>query len=250
MRQFDVFVFEEDSPEFHRWKPEFEDPALGWFHTHKWNGDLEKLEAEWVVFTTPDVKIDRDFLNELAQDTENFGQCDAFAPRVKHNGTFYGGLITNGGRGFEQIDENAPMRFVAGPNSQIAVFSRRIIQRTGFFDLDLPPELRLLDYALRMAHAGGRMFSIPYLVANSYEQAKNSPAFDSKQNIRAQWEIIYKSLYAKDILDYSLRHPSTMPLWFHKKLLKLKRDKATDLSKLTPSHLLNISKNAPSKIRF
>ena len=247
MRQFDVFVFEEDSPSFDKWTPVFEDPALGWFHSKDWNSDLEKLEAEWIIFTTPDVKVDREFLNELAQEADGYTLIDAFAPRIKSNSHFYGGLILDGNRGFKQIDENAPMRYVAGPNPLIGVFSRRIIQRTGIFDQSLPPRLRLLDYALRMAHAGGKMFSVPYLVAEQVEGSSGNPVFDGKESIKDQWDIIYKNLFPKELMGFTMRHPSTVPLWFKTKELDIKRNKATDLSKLSPKHLLNISSAAKIK---
>ena len=65
MRQFDVFVFD-NSADFDSWEPSLEDEALGWFHTRNWNEDLNKLEAEWIVFAHPRINIDREFLNELA----------------------------------------------------------------------------------------------------------------------------------------------------------------------------------------
>ena len=142
MRQFDVFVFDKDNPNFAQWKPTFEDPALGWFHDSDWNRPLQDIDAEWVVFAHPAVTIDRDFLNNLAQVIEGFPMVDAFAPRVKINGHFHGGLLLNKSKGFEPISEKETMRFVAAPNPMVAVFSSRIIQRTGLFDLDLPPEFR------------------------------------------------------------------------------------------------------------
>ena len=72
MRQFDVIVLEENSPQFDNWTPPFEDPALGWLHDYDWNRPLQSIDAEWVVITQPAVKIDREFLNNLAEVTEGF----------------------------------------------------------------------------------------------------------------------------------------------------------------------------------
>ena len=248
MRQFDVFVFEEENPNFNQWKPVFEDDALGWQHSSDWNAPLQGIDAEWVIFTHPSVTIDRDFLNNLAEVIEGFPMVDAFAPRVKFDGHFYGGHLLNGAKGFAPISENEKMRFVAAPHPLIGVFSSRIIQRTGLFDLSLPAEFRLLDYTLRMAHAGGKMFSVPYLVAqvkNTQEDADtnlvNGKFLQAAPSIRPEWKIIYKNLNVSSLLGFSLRHLGTTPLWFNTKELKFKRDKATSLSKLTADYLKEIS---------
>lgn len=236
MRQFDVFVFENEGPQFNQWKPSFEDPALGWFHDSDWNRPLQELEAEWIIFTHPSVNIDRDFLNNLAQVTDSFPMVDAFAPRLKQAEHFFGGLLVNTAKGFSPISEESPMRFVAAPHPFIGVFSRRIIQRTGIFDLDLPPRLRLLDYTLRMAHAGGKMFSVPYLVTTF----KGNAETDLRQYAVAQWQIIYKNLPILNLLVYTLRHPTTFLQFFSTNKLKIKQDKATSLSKLTAEYLKEI----------
>ena len=167
--------------------------------------------------------------------------ADAFAPRVKKNGHFYGGLLLNKSKGFAPISENENMRFVAAPNPMIAVFSSRIIQRTGLFDLDLPPEFRLIDYTLRMAHAGGKMFSVPYLVAKASQLTDES----SLNQVAPLWEIYYKSLPVGMLSAFTLRHPTTLPKFLGfdkgKKRRQFKRDKATSLSKLTADYLKEIS---------
>ena len=251
MRQFDVFVFDKDNPNFAQWKPTFEDPALGWFHDSDWNRPLQNIDAEWVVFAHPAVTIDRDFLNNLAQVIEGFPMVDAFAPRVKINGHFHGGLLLNKSKGFEPISEKETMRFVAAPNPMVAVFSSRIVQRTGLFDLDLPPEFRLLDYALRMAHAGGKMFNVPYLVAEassvdlSSKELFNGQFLIQKQSVVPLWEIFYKSLPVSSLTGFTLRHPTQLFKFLgldkDKKHRQFKRDKATALSKLTTEYLKDIS---------
>jgi len=252
MRQFDVFVFDEPGDDFNRWEPTFTDPALGWFHTSRWNGDLEKLEAEWIVFAHPSIRIDRDFLNELAQETDSFPMVDAFAPRVKIDGHFYGGLAVDGSLGFSPIGENEELRYVAAPVPLIGVYSRRIIQRTGLFDLTLPKEFRLMDYSLRMVHAGGKMFSVPYLVAqaNLEESIKdksclnkivNGEFLKESSSTRPLWNIIYTTLPASNLMKFTLRHPNSATGFFHTKELKIKRDKATSLSKMTEKYLNSIT---------
>ena len=237
MRQFDVIVLEEKSPQFDNWTPPFEDPALGWLHDCDWNRPLQSIDAEWVVIAQPAVTIDRDFLNNLAEVIEGFPMADAFAPRVKNNGHFYGGLLLNKSKGFAPISEKEKMRFVAAPNPMIAVFSSRIIQRTGLFDLDLPPEFRLIDYTLRMAHAGGKMFSVPYLVA------KASQLTDERclNQVAPLWEIYYKTLPVGLLSAFTFRHLTMIPKFLGfdkgKRRRQFKRDKATALSKLTAEYL-------------
>lgn len=249
MRQFDVFVFD-NSSEFNSWKPSLEDEALGWFHTRDWNKDLNQLEAEWIVFAHPHINIDREFLNELALATDGFPMVDAFAPRVRLNGEFYGGLLINGTKGFSPISDREELRYVAGPNPFVAAFSRRIIQRTGFFDTDLPENLRLLDYALRMAHAGGKMFSIPYLVAKAFDEKTSQEEaavikgnyLDRKDLVPDMWTLMYKNLPNGLTLKYSMRHPSMMGKYFKTpKDLEEKREKAVLLSKLSEKRLQEIS---------
>lgn len=249
MRQFDVFVFD-NSSEFDSWTPTFEDPALGWFHARDWNNRLNELEAEWIVFTHPSINIDREFLNELALETDSYPMVDAFAPRVKSNGHFWGGLLVNGSKGFSPISELEELRYVAGPNPLIGVFSRRIIQRTGLFDQDLPESLRLLDYSLRMAHAGGKMFSVPYLVAKAFDemidgnlQSKLDGSFLKQGDlVKNLWPVMYKNMSSGTTLNYTMRHPATWGMFLRTPQdIEEKRKKAVLLSKLTEKHLRSIS---------
>lgn len=261
MRQFDVFVFDEPGEDFDRWAPPFTDPALGWFHTNRWNGDLERLEAEWIVFAHPSIKIDRDFLNELAIETDSFPMVDAFAPRVKARDHFFGGLAVDGSRGFSPIGEEEELRYVAAPIPLIGVFSRRIIQRTGLFDLTLPKEFRLMDYSLRMAHAGGKMFSVPYLVAHANEndlgeatgtsndlfKVIDGEFLKAKSSVHPLWNVLYTTLPASNLMKFTACHPTTVLDFFKTRELKIKRDKATALSKLTEKHLRDISAKRKSR---
>lgn len=239
MRQFDVFVLD-DTPEFDSWTPLFEDPALGWFHVKNWNERLEELDAEWIVFAHRSIKIDRDFLNNLAQVIEGYPMVDAFAPRLNLNGKFMGAYVLDNAAGFKAIDENAAMRFVAAPIPVIGVFSRRIIQRTGLFDKDLPAALQLADYTLRMYHAGGKMFCVPYLVAEPATEIKFNYTF--KDLVKPTWDVIYKCLPPMNLISYTFWHPTTIVKWFkNKKALQFKTEKATALSKLNEKTLRDIS---------
>lgn len=248
MRQFDVIVLEENASPSDKWIPPFEDPALGWFRSSDWNQPLQSIDAEWVVFAHPAVKIDRDFLNNLAEVIEGFPMVDAFAPRLKFEGHFYGGLLLNGIKGLIPISENEKMRYVAASNPLIAVFSSRIIQRTGLFDMELPPEFRLTDYALRMVHAGGKMFSVPYLVTTLESDPAslvNGLYLNDKNAVAPLWEIYYKSLPAALLIGFTLRHLTMIPKFLgfdkDKKRRQFKRDKATALSKFSEKYRKEIS---------
>lgn len=287
MRQFDVFVFSEsfdESDELHRNKiqPPFTDAELGWFFTNDWNKHLNEIEGEWVVFAHPDIKIDREFLNNVADVTDSFPMVDAFAPRIRieqssssHAKKFLGGYLLKRplkGSGFVEIDENAPMCYVAAPHPHLAVFSRRIIQRTGGFDTTLPANARLADYTLRMMHAGGKMFSVPYLVAQAENSLANSEmphslsgtaresqqgtagessargsatkstACDDALDLSSTAIILSKSFGIEASLMFALRHPSVIPTLLHnRKERKEKRKAATLLSKLKAEFLKEVT---------
>ena len=259
MRQFDVFVFDENFDETRGSHPQppFTDQELGWFFTNEWNKHLDEIEGEWVVFAQSCIKIDRDFLNNVADVTDSFPMVDAFAPRVRTiDKKFWGGYILRSpikGSGFIEIDENAPMRYVAAPRNEIAIFSRRIIQRTGGFDMTLPSSARLADYTLRMMHAGGKMFSVPYLVAqvdNSlFENAMSKqqgrmrePQPRITQDIKSAAIILSKAFGIEASLPFALHHPSVIPtLLRNRKERKEKRKAATLLSKFTKEFLAEIT---------
>ena len=171
MRQFDVIVLEENSPLFNNWIPPFEDPALGWLHDSDWNRPLQSIDAEWVVITQPAVKIDREFLNSLAECIEGFPMVDAFAPRVKFEGHFYGGLLLNGAKGFAPISENEKMRFVAAPSPD-----------RGIFEPDYPahgavrfgPAARIQTAGLRPPHGARRRKDVQRAVPGSLIERRRS----------------------------------------------------------------------------
>lgn len=238
MRQFDVLIWGSkfDEPGFTQ-TPPFTDPALGWFFGNDLNESLQKTDAEWIVIAHESIVVDRAFLNDLAQAIDGFPMVDAIAPRVNCGGSFKGGMILDSKKGFRQIPDDAPMRFIAAPRPQIAIFSRRIMQRTGRFDDDLPMPEALADYSLRMLHAGGKMFSIPYLVATQ------SGPTNFVQDKNSMLVTLFKSLGFFRSFKFMVRHPEAMHflIRYRKEIIK-KRESAILLSKLKGNFLKEISK--------
>ena len=258
MRQFDVFVFDEnyDEAQGKLPQPPFTDPELGWFFTSDWNKHLDEIEGEWVIFAHPSIKINRNFLNNVAEVTDSFPMVDAFAPRIRTDkGNFLGGYLLKPaakGSGFVEIDENAPLRYVAAPHPFLAVFSRRIIQRTGGFDTTLPEYARLADFTLRMMHAGGKMFSVPYLVAQATnEEAETvvSNASSEKacglmevRDLKSTAIVLSKAFGTEASVPFALHHPSViLTLLRNRKQRKEKRKAATLLSKLKADFLKEVT---------
>ncbi|SOD11345.1 hypothetical protein SAMN06298224_0123 [Fibrobacter sp. UWB16] len=258
MRQFDVFVFDEnyDKAQGKLPQPPFTDPELGWFFTSDWNKHLDEIEGEWVIFAHPSIKINRNFLNNVAEVTDSFPMVDAFAPRIRTDkGNFLGGYLLKPaakGSGFVEIDENAPLRYVAAPHPFLAVFSRRIIQRTGGFDTTLPEYARLADFTLRMMHAGGKMFSVPYLVAQATnEEAETvvSNASSEKacglmgvRDLKSTVIVLSKAFGTEASVPFALHHPSViLTLLSNRKQRKEKRKAATLLSKLKADFLKEVT---------
>jgi hypothetical protein len=254
MRQFDVFVFDENFDEAQGKipQPPFTDPELGWFFTNDWNKHLNEIEGEWVIFAHPSIKIDREFLNNVAEVTDGFPMVDAFAPRIRTNkGNFLGGFLLkrhSKGSGFIEIDENSPMRYVAAPHPYLGIYSRRIIQRTGRFDTTLPPSARLADFTLRMMHAGGKMFSVPYLVAQANNEVEASaseithePNAGIAPDLKATALVLSKAFGIEASFPFALRHPSVIPtLLRNRSAIKEKRKAATLLSKLKADFLKEV----------
>ena len=258
MRQFDVFVFDEnyDEAQSKLPQPPFTDPELGWFFTSDWNKHLDEIEGEWVIFAHPSIKINRNFLNNVAEVTDSFPMVDAFAPRIRTDkGNFFGGYLLKPaakGSGFVEIDEKAPLRYVAAPHPFLAVFSRRIIQRTGGFDTTLPEYARLADFTLRMMYAGGKMFSVPYLVAQATnEEAETvvSNASSEKacglmgvRDLKSTANVLSKAFGAEASVPFALHHPSViLTLLRNRKQRKEKRKAATLLSKLKADFLKEVT---------
>ena len=243
MRQFDVLVWGAQADSNSKpHEPPFTDKALGWFFGNDLNASLAKSEAEWIVIAHESVVVDRDFLNNLAECISGYPMVDAFAPRIKshESKSFISGYQLNRHTGLSMLDENAKMRFVATPFPYIAAFSRRIVQRTGALDTFLPTELQIADLSLRMLHAGGRMFSIPYLVAESTNDV--SISINILQSPRELAYTLTKAFGVLKNLPYLARHPkATYFIWKVRKELFEKRDKATLLSKFKKSDFAGLS---------
>ncbi|MBR4917082.1 MAG: hypothetical protein IKZ45_08415 [Fibrobacter sp.] len=242
MRQFDVLVWgpqtDSDKPQ----KPPFTDNALGWFFGNDLNASLAKSDAEWIVFAHESVAIDRAFLNSLAECISGFPMVDAFAPRIhdKASNKFLSGYALDKRSGLSMLDENASMRFVAVPHPYIAVFSRRILQRTGAPDPLLHSVYQIADLSLRMLHAGGKMFSVPYLVCNANEGFESSPY--SEKSARNELAFtLYKAFGFWHNASFLVRNAGAIPhLWANRKPLSEKRKNAILLSKLTKDFLAGL----------
>ena len=253
MRQFDVFVFDENFDETQGQipQPPFTDPELGWFFTNDWNKHINEIEGEWVVFAHPCIKIDREFLNNIAEVTDGFPMVDAFAPRIRtNNGNFLGGYLLKRrtkGSGLVEIDENSPMRYVAAPHPLLGIYSRRIVQRTGGFDTSLPASARLADFTLRMMHAGGKMFSVPYLVAQATNDVAENAAKAlgheaDAQELKATALVLSKAFGIEASLPFAIYHPSVIPMLMrNRQSRKEKRKAATLLSKLKAEFLKEVT---------
>ena len=249
MRQFDVLVWgEKDSANGQEpFTPPFTDNALGWFYGNDLNSNVENSEAEWLVFVHRSIAIDRQFLNELAECISGYPMVDAFAPRIHdvQSGKFLSGYALDKKAGLSMLCENAKMRFVAAPHPYIAAFSRRIVQRTGRLDDALAPSVQLADYAFRMLHAGGKMFSVPYLVANT--QDASTPGKNSEKpqaELQAKNDLAYalvKSFGIPQNIRFLARNPKAFYfIWKNRKELFEKRDKATLLSKFNKQDIAEL----------
>ncbi len=244
MRQFDVFVWGVES-----FEPPFTDNALGWFYGNDLNSNLENSEAEWTVFAHSTIAIDRQFLNDLAECTSGYPMVDAFAPRIhdRQSGKFLSGYALDKKTGLKMLDENAKMRFVAAPHPYLAVFSRRIVQRTGRLDDTLVKNAMFADYAFRMLHAGGKMFSVPYLVActtgdiskTDAPEIQNPQAEQQEKNDLAY--ALVKSFGIPRNIRFLARNPKAFYfIWKNRKEIFEKRDKATLLSKFKNSDIAEL----------
>lgn len=251
MRQFDVFMWGGNTSVNGQesFEPPFTDNALGWFYGNDLNSNLENSEAEWIVFAHRSIAIDRQFLNDLAECTSGYPMVDAFSPRIhdKQSGKFLSGYALDKKTGLKMLDEGAKMRFVAAPNPYIAVFSRRIVQRTGRLDDSLAKSAMFTDYAFRMLHAGGKMFSVPYLVANApgnVPEAATPENPDPQEKQQAKKDLAYalvKSFGIPRNIRFLARNPRAFYfVWKNRKELFEKRDKATLLSKFKKSDLAEL----------
>jgi len=243
MKQFDVIVWS-DRDKGDTITPPFTDPALGWFYGNDINESIEKSEAEWIVFAHESVKVDRPFLNELAQSIECFPMVDAFAPRVAtgKGNSFWAGYLLNGRKGLAMIPDDAKLRYVAAPCPYVAAFSRRIVRLTGGFDRDLSIRMALLDFSFRMLHAGGKMFSIPYLCAALASGPDESILPTAKQNAPELSVTLFKTFGFFAAFPFMATHLGSVgPLWKNRRKICEKRNSAILLSILKSDYTKEIS---------
>ena len=136
--------------------------------------------------------------------------------------------------------------------------------------MTLPPTARLADLTLRMMHAGGKMFSVPYLVAqikddgakanasesDAKSNAENSSKVTASENaqgesapdltkcaldLKATAIILSKAFGIEASLPFALHHPSVIPTLFrNRSAIKAKRKAATLLSKLKADFLKEV----------
>lgn len=240
LRQFDVIVVSKDFNSEKKVEPPFTDPSLAWFFVSDINEGLAQSEAEWIVVTWDGLNVNREFLNNLAECNGSFPMVDALAPRVKKlSGKFEGGSILSKKGGFSRIPENEKLRYVAIPHPAIAAFSRRIAQRTGKIDTSLPTEFQLADYTLRMLHAGGRLFSIPYLVIDEAKPAEFSTSI--KDYNEGCIKALYKGLGFGEAMKFAIHHPASFGTLFkNRKKLNAQRESSITLSKMKPGMLRDI----------
>lgn len=244
MRQFDVLVWgENDSANGQEPStPPFTDNALGWFYGNDLNSNIENSEAEWLVFVHRSIVIDRKFLNDLAECIAGYPMVDAFAPRIHdvQSGKFLSGYALYTKAGLSMLDEKAKMRFVAAPHPYIAAFSRRIVQRTGRLDDPLATDIQLVDYSFRMLHAGGRMFSVPYLVASTSGDISEKPQAEPHATNDLAYALV-KSFGIPQNIHFLLKNPKAFYfIWKKRKELFEKRDKATLLSKFNKQDIAEL----------
>ena len=243
MKQFDVIVWShEENPQLPS-EPPFTDPALGWFCGNDINASSQESEAEWIVFAHASAKVDRTFLNDLAQAIESFPMVDAFAPRIAtgKDGKFLAGYLRSGRKGFSMIPDDSKLRYVAAPTPHVAAFSRRIVRLTGGFDRDLSIRMALLDFSFRMLHAGGKMFSIPYLcTATNRPDETFLPT--TKQNSAELAITLFKTFGFFATFPFMATHlGSIAPLQKNRRKICEKRNSAILLSKLKPEYTKEIS---------
>ncbi|HOG69612.1 MAG TPA: hypothetical protein PK366_09545, partial [Fibrobacteraceae bacterium] len=160
-KQFDIIVYPVKEIE-----PPIEDPALEWFPSLNVNEALPNTTAEWIIIIHHDINISREHLNQIAQACNDFPMIDCFAPSLYASSSetsFASAYVIDILKGPVTIDLHTrdPFEYVAASSPYLMVVSRRIIQRTGAFDLDLSLAIRFIDLGLRMYHAGGKIFSIP-----------------------------------------------------------------------------------------
>ena len=111
------------------------------------------------------------------------------------------------------------------------------MQRTGRLDDTLTQSTMFADFAFRMLHAGGKMFSVPYLVANTTGNLSETGTKATKHFAYA----LVKSFGILHNLRFLVKNPKVSYfIWKKRKEIFEKRDKATLLSKLKNDFLAEL----------
>lgn len=214
-KQFDIIVYPVEDIE-----PPIQDAALGWFASKEINDALSKTSAEWIIIAHRDVKITKEILDQIAEACLEFPAIDCFT--------------------FSQ-DNQQPLSYVAGPSPYLMVATRRIMQRTGAFDLELGLASRFIDIGLRMYHAGGQTFAIPLSLSshNNEGPLKETLTLDPRDMV----QVLYKNLGIGTALSYLKKHPKAIFSFLKNfRSCHQKRKKATSLSKFSKERLQEIYK--------
>lgn len=237
-KQFDIIVYPVKEIE-----PPIKDPALEWFPSLNVNEALPNTTAEWIIIIHHDINISREHLNQIAQACNDFPMIDCFAPSLYASSSetsFASAYVIDILKGPVTIDLHTrdPFEYVAASSPYLMVVSRRIIQRTGAFDLDLSLAIRFIDLGLRMYHAGGKIFSIPLSPVELKNSSKTKEILSINER---EWSLcLFKNMGIKATFVYLKKNfKISILVHFLRKMKSFyhKRKKATLLSKFSDEYL-------------
>lgn len=222
-----------------------DDRALGWFSALDFSDVTEKLDADWVVMASPDIRITREFLDSAADICAEFPFADAIAPRIVDSGgtVFSSGFLLHAKDGLREeflSNEKAEIRQVASLSPRCGIYSSRLLKSLRSFDDDFRTDIRFFDMGLRALHLGAHLFAMPNLHAESCSPAL--PEKFSQGRLREIARAYYKDFDILRYFRFAARHPKVLFSFFKgKPELDRKSLAATELSKLTPETLVNVS---------
>ncbi|MCK9183386.1 MAG: hypothetical protein M0P13_11005, partial [Fibrobacteraceae bacterium] len=121
---------------------------------------------------------------------------------------------------------------IAAPSPYLAIFSKRLLSRTGGFDsLFRSGKARFFDLGLRACNVGAMLYSLPGnpAIAVPFEEPLNQK--DIQREIAA---VIYKNLGLSELYSYVWRHPGVIPyLMRNRRRLDAESLRITELSKFS-----------------
>lgn len=234
-RQFNIIVYNSE-----KGTPSVEDPALGWFFVRDIAEAIPELDAEWVLIAHPGTHIDRPFLNAVADATFEFPFADGFAPWIADDGVpdkvIDSGMLLRKDCGevpeFTGKFQRHYLKPIAAPSPYLAIFSKRLLTRTGGFDtMFRSGKARALDLGLRACHAGAKLYSLPGDAVRAETAAEPLSEKDVQKEIAA---VIYKNLGLSELYSYVWRHPGVIPyLMRNRRRLDAESLRITELSKFS-----------------